>query len=283
MYRAGRIALGLEEGELDVGNIQIPDRGLRLPDGESNDGVVKIKKKLQEQELEGAVQEDEAPHCFQIISDQLFSMSAEPILTLKKDSMGFNKTCRSLIPEERVELLYNPVEQKLAVRPGSSEYSIGFVPKMGTTGLCRELWYAMGWDQQCTIKIRAEKYDHLLIFDLTSTMVTFKKKIENTVEEKKTGDVVSKGGRVIFYEPTDTKNPEEVEAMIRRRQEAETRKMLTFGKRADEWYEKILPDSETWNAEPVEIGGTVEPEMVESLLEEIRNDWKKNDCDVDVN
>ena len=283
MYRASSIAMGREEGGLDVENSQIPDRGLRLPDGESRNGVVKIKRTAQERELESEKQDGEELTGFQIISDQHYGLYAEPHLTMRKYSIVFSKSCRERIQGNRAELLYNHVEQVVALRPGCSDYSFELKKEMGATALCSAFRYAMGWDDQSTCIIKAETYGPLLKFDLASARVSVRKK-ETKTEEKsqKTGNVISRGGRVIFYEPSETENPEELEAMLRRRQEEEARRMCIFGKQAESWKEKETPDIETWNAEPVEIGGAVEPQTPEQLLKEIRKDWKRNDCDVDV-
>lgn len=149
-YRVSRIAMGVDEGELqaDLENEHLPDGGRRIAGMTDDNGIQRISRELSDMEkrvkaqLEGKTleeyEQENAPSVkkgFQVVGANLFSQVFEPVARISSRSIAFNATCigklNTMVEEadgpmlrrcQYVELLYNPVERMLAVRPCAPEH-----------------------------------------------------------------------------------------------------------------------------------------------------------------
>jgi hypothetical protein len=124
---------------------------------------------------------------YQVVRREFFSHVFEPSITFNNCRVSLNTACLNRLPEiDYVQMLVNPVEKKLAVRPSSENEKDSFLwcttkgakrkPKQIT---CR-LFFAkviqlMDWNPDYRYKllgklIRSEN-EHLFIFDLTASEI----------------------------------------------------------------------------------------------------------------
>lgn len=121
---------------------------------------------------------------YQVVRGEYFSHVREPSITFKDNKISLNMACIRRLPEvEYVQILVNPDEKKLAVRPSREDEKDSFVwcttgeirkPKQIT---CRvffaKIMDAMGWNSDYRYKllgklIRSEN-ELLFSFDLNAT------------------------------------------------------------------------------------------------------------------
>lgn len=205
-YRVSRIAMGLDDGELmaDLENEHLPDAGHRIAGMTDDNGILRISRELSETEkrvkaqLEGKTPEEyelentpPAKRGFQVVGANLFNHSREPVIRLDTSRISFNGTCISKLNRiidgsdgpklqrcQYIELLYNPVERMLAVRPCSPDHpnairwsnDKGQSVILGATAFCRLLFGMLNWDESFTFRVpamlRTRGAEQVLFFDL---------------------------------------------------------------------------------------------------------------------
>ena len=149
-YRVCNIAMGLAEGELetDLENEHLPDGGHRIAGLTDDSGVQRIARVLSkaEQAVKAQIEgrppvddEEEAPpqitEGFQVVRASMFSHAHYPYVCFSRSGFSFSSTCNSrlnhsvetesgyrIVHQENVELLLNPVERMLAVRPCAGDH-----------------------------------------------------------------------------------------------------------------------------------------------------------------
>ena len=113
------------------------DNGIQRISRELSDMEKRVKAQLEGKTLEEFEQENAPPvkKGFQVVGANLFSQAFEPVVRISSRYISFNSTCIGKLntvaeengePELRrcpyVELLFNPVERMLAVRPCAPDH-----------------------------------------------------------------------------------------------------------------------------------------------------------------
>ena len=285
--RVSSIAMGLEEGELDADleNEHLPDGGRRIPGLTDDGGVQRIARELSLMEqvvkaqMEGLApetqEEEETPKVregFQVVSADMFSHAFDPVVRIDRKSIAFNSTCIGkmngatvedgvihLKRRRNVELLFNPVERMLAVRPCDENHpnalrwatEDGKSVTLGATAFCRILYSIMDWDADYSYRVpaivRRKNGETVIFFDLDNYSgrelgVKNKKKdfsgAEKSAEgnetdgsEEQTQITVEEDTKGIFYaaEDDEPQEIEDVEAMEQRLKEIAEIEARTFG------------------------------------------------------
>ena len=250
-FRICNIAMGLSEGELepDLESMYLPDRGHSLSGLTDDSGIQRIARVLTKAEeavkaqLEGRVldeSEDEAaPQIgsgFQIVSGSMFSHAFDPYVRFTPNEFYFNCTCVSRlasrhtvgytpVPNQTVEVLLNPVERMLAVRPCAEDYpnairwtdSAGKPRSLGGSAFCSILYEIMGWSSDYAYRALASSRSHdgevVIFFDLDNYVgIPIRKKdtVDNDANPHTPDHIVRhEDMRGIFYGAED-EEPQEV-------------------------------------------------------------------------
>jgi hypothetical protein len=137
---------------------------------------------------------------YQVVRGEFFAHVYEPSITFNNCKVSLNAACLSRLPEiDYVQILVNPIEKKIAVRPSSEDEKDSFLwcttngtkrkPKQIT---CR-MFFAkvielMGWNPDYRYKLLGKLIrsgnEHLFIFDLTATEV-YQRFVTNGEEKPK--------------------------------------------------------------------------------------------------
>ena len=214
-YRVCNIIMGLTDGdlEIDLENLYLPDGGHRLPGLTDDSGIQRIARVLSKAEaavkaqLDGTSPEEvgegerkiKVQSGFQIASGSMFSHAYDPYVRFSPKGIQFNNTCiaRLAMPGQGtqsddspaiprladgrpifVELLLNPVERMLAVRPCATDYpnairwvnGKGKSREFGALAFCSVLYEILGWDLAYTYRVPAtvckKGGEAVLFFDL---------------------------------------------------------------------------------------------------------------------
>ena len=269
-YRVSSIAMGIAEGELetDLENEHLPEGGHKLIGTTDDNGVQRIARALTQEEIaikaqiEGTASNDSSTESvprikegFQVVSGGMFNHRHDPTVLFTPGSITFNTTCVSrldTVKEENgkmlltrhpyVEMLLNPVERMLAVRPCTEENpnAIRWINQKGkgclvsAKAFCSILYEILGWDQDFSYRVptivRRKGSETILFFDLDNyigkEIASRKKAEEDTVDGEISARVESDETRGIFFgadddEPQPIEDTEEMERRLREMAEYE--------------------------------------------------------------
>ena len=322
-FRVSSIAMGTEEGELsaDLENEHLPDGGRRIAGLTDENGVQRIARQLSQVEqavkaqLEGKPAEarEESRRLptdgFQVVSADMFSHAFDPVARFSKSSIAFNSTCISRLNRftqngerlsmrrtQNIEILFNPVERMLAVRPCAEDNpnairwsdENGRSKGFGASAFCRILFSILDWDENYSYRVpcivRSRGDETILFFDLDNYIGSAKRdRDENQEEEFAAAEEAireeSEETRGIFYaaddeEPQEIEDTEEMERKLRELAEIERR---TFGIPAFEHKGDVrlpsIDDDGEWDvmAVPRVLGGDhqVDPSVVDALQDQL--------------
>ena len=275
-FRVCSIAMGLTEGdlEIDLGQQQLPDGGHRITGMAEDNGVQRIARALtsREQEIKEQIEGrhaepekvQEAPRVasgFQVASAGMFSHAYDPYIRISPGTIGFNTTCVSrldrvekddagvhVIRHRHIEILLNPVERMLVIRPCAPDYpnAIRWVDRdgkgttIGAKAFCSILYEILGWDETYAYRLQAivrRKNDEAVIFfDLDNYIgVELAKYVEETVGASVPDSAVrveKEETRGIFFgaddaEPQEVEDTAEMEQRFREMAEWEKRNFGT--------------------------------------------------------
>ena len=276
-YRVSSIAMGIAEGEMetDLGKEHLPDGGHRITGMTDDNGVQRIARVLSKAEqavkaqMEGKLPEEEEQEAvpqlregFQVVSGSMFSQMREPVMRVSRSSIAFNSTCISrmnriageggtvrLVRCPYVEILFNPVERMIAVRPCTEDHpnairwadDKGKSVSFGAKAFCSILYALLDWNTDYSYRvpaiIRSKGDETVLFFDLDNfigkIMVKKTPALELTAAE--TGEPVTDSAeetKGIFYaaddeEPQAVEDTEEMERRLREIAEYEKRNFGT--------------------------------------------------------
>ena len=131
-FRASQIVMGLLDESLKV-NLEkeyLPEASRRIGGLVDDHGISQIARDLSQaeqkmkDELEGrqANELDERKRegitkTFQVVSGEMFSRVKEPVVRFGRSQITFNAGCTALMDADFVEILFNPVERMMVVRP----------------------------------------------------------------------------------------------------------------------------------------------------------------------
>ncbi len=123
---------------------------------------------------------------YQVVRGEFFAHIKEPSITFNRNKVSLNTACLKRLPNVKyVQILVNPTERKLAVRPSSEDTKDAFIwctqgekrkPKQVT---CRVLFAKimdlMNWNPDHRYKLLGKliqsRNEYLFSFDLTSTEI----------------------------------------------------------------------------------------------------------------
>ena len=192
-YRAAQIAMGLLDEELitNLENEYLPDSGHRIGGLIDDNGISQIARDLTEaeqkikDELNGLHDSDTDIHkqseiikTFQVVSGDMFSRIHEPVVRIGQSDILFNQSCTAKMRTKLAEILFNPVERMIVVRPcdRKNENAILWDGKSkGASSLCKIIYETMGWDREYSYRIPCQimsvdmpddKVQDILLFDL---------------------------------------------------------------------------------------------------------------------
>ena len=333
-YRICSIAMGLTEGELeaDLENEHLPDGGKRIAGLTDDNGVQRIARQLSQVEeavkaqLEGkpAEAQEEKKRMpvegFQVVSADMFSHALDPVVRFSKNQIAFNSTCisrlnrivqsstsLSLNRTQYVELLFNPVERMLAVRPCAKDNpnAICWATESGksrmvsASAFCRILFSILDWDSEYTYRVpcivRSRGDETILFFDLDNFIGSAKKSRDENLEEEVAAaeEAIreeSEETRGIFFSADDEEEPQEIEdteEMERKLQELAEIERRTFGTPVFEHKGDVrlpsIDDEGEWDvmAMPKILGDDhrVDEEVVDALQDQLLESMMTNETE----
>ena len=311
-YRAGQIAMGIldEDLEVDLETEYLPEAGRKLGGLVDDHGISRIARDLTaaeqeiKDELEGkaveeaeAVDKENAAKTFQVVSGNMFSRARDPILSITTTGITFNKTCvYKLHIVTHIELLFNPVERIIIVRPCSPDHPNAIVwdSKYKSAGpLAKVIYNSMGWETDYTFRIPCQVIRNRNMSPSTSTVLAFdldnyigraagkKDEVIIPAKEPESPDDEEHDEAKSYYYPPDEDEPQEIREMEEKFQQAVDLNNKLFGApvfQYEEGIRKFCSDTsgDNWEmlteARPLDISHTVDAETVDSLLLEIIDD-----------
>ena len=306
-YRASQIAMGLldEELETDLENEYLPDSGHRIGCMIDDHGISQIARELTEAEQkikdelngknqnEAELQDDaEVIKTFQVVSGDMFSRIYEPVVRIGHREISFNPSCTAKMKTDYAELLFNPVERMLIVRPCESSHpnAIEWGSKSrGASYLCRIIYESMGWDKEYSYRIPCQimpilmpddTVQDILIFDLDNYIGRAVNKKDEIIIARKQAEmqaVQNEDAKSFYYPPEDDDEPQELMEIAEQVQrEFEISKKI-FGIPAFKhtsafrsidgigtWEEWLAP------ARPLDASHRIDAQVIDSLLRDIK-------------
>ena len=304
-YRASQIAMGIldSEPDVDLEKEYLPEGGRRLDCLVDDHGISQIARDLTaaeqkiKDEMEGrdsedidAGQNDELTRSFQVVSGEMFSRVHEPVIRITPKNITFNKSCVAKLPGvESVELLLNPIERMMVIRPCAPEHPNAMTwdaRSRGAAPLSKVIYSVMGWEEDYSFRIPCQTVSDgtpghtVLVFDLDNyvgrsvskkdeAIIAVKEAEQNTEERE---DAAS------YYYPPDDDEPQEIRDMEERFMQAVEVGRKTFGEPAfrHESGMRSIPSDSEWDmmteARPLDVTHTVNVDDVDDLLLAIMND-----------
>ena len=295
-YRASQIAMGLLDGELDA-NLEkefLPESGHRLGGLMDDHGIAQIARDLtaaeekMKAELEGKDQEDneesrkeEAVKTYQVVSGNMFARLYEPVVRINTSSIAFNRTCVERMHCDYAEILFNPVERMLVVRPCEADHPNAFpwdAKGRGSSPLSKILYATMGWEEDYSYRIPCQPLtgpnsETVLFFDLDNYVGRAINKTEEVIIARKQAELeMDNNGKSYFYPPEDDEEPQEIKDIEEKFQKAVEINKKTFGVPAFEHQSTMrgFVQGETWDmmtpARPLDINHKVDSNTVDELF-----------------
>lgn len=308
-YRASSIAMGLLDEELnaDLEKEYLPEGGRRIGFLIDDHGIAQIARDLTaaeqeiKDELEGKetgdeqnASKEEAVKTFQVVSGNMFSRISEPSLRITPKGIAFNKSCIGKLPEtDTVELLFNPVERMLIVRPCAAEHpnALAWDSKYkSAVPLSKVLYENMGWENDYNFRIPCQTIGNfdgntILSFDLDNFIgqsahkkeeaIVSAQQYEPETESNERDDAKS------YYYPPDEDEPQEIQKMEEKFNQAVEVNRKLFGipvflhgpGARNPGAETALANLDIMaQAKPLDIAHTIDSETVDNLLLEIMDD-----------
>ena len=179
-----------EDLEVDLETEYLPEAGRKLGGLVDDHGISRIARDLTaaeqeiKDELEGkaveeaeAVDKENAAKTFQVVSGNMFSRARDPVLCITPNTISFNKTCVDKLHKvTHIELLFNPVERIIIVRPCSPDHPNAIVwdSKYKSAGpLSKVIYNSMGWETDYTFRIPCQVLRNPNMSPSTGTVLAF--------------------------------------------------------------------------------------------------------------
>ncbi|MBR2085535.1 MAG: recombinase family protein, partial [Oscillospiraceae bacterium] len=308
-YRAAQIAMGLLDDELDddLDKEYLPDSGHRLAGLMDDHGISRIARELTEaeqrvkDELDGIdrskqelEEQAETVRTFQVVSGEMFSHISEPVVRIGQKDILFNTSCIAKMRARYAEILFNPVERMIVVRPTeqSNPNAIEWGGKnRACSVLCRMLYESMGWDPEYTYRIPCQpiilkapdkSIQQVLIFDLDNYIgraVNKKEEIIQARREQEREEKLAEEAKSYFFPPDDDDEPEELVEIAEQVQKALELNKKIFGIPAFKHTStfRSIDGSGTWEewmapARPLDTNHRYDAEVVDEMLRRIQED-----------
>ena len=308
-YRASQITMGLldETLEVDLGSEFLPEGGRRIGGLVDDHGIAQIARDLTaaeqeiKDELEGRTQDAveaqekaDAAKSFQVVSGDMFSHVLDPVIRFTTKGIFFNSSCISKLPgTEFVELLFNPVERMMVVRPCAKENPNAVLwssKPIAASSLARMLYDSMGWEEDYTYRVPCQTIRQpggeavVLGFDLDNYIGRAINKKEEVIMARKQAELAEEqreDARSFFYPPEDDDEPQEIQDMEERFQKIREQSKKIFGEpvfqhaSAMRGFSEQAPGEE-WDmlieARPLDVDHRVDADTVDSLFTAIVDD-----------
>ena len=301
-FRICNIAMGTEEGSVteNLENEYLPEHGYRLDGLMDEQGIQRIARKLTAEEqaikekLEGAQDNGDMHNApkrrssFQLVRPEMFSQLGEACMSIRLKACGFHKVCMRELPDcETVEILMNPVERAIVVRPCSADHPNAFdwSHKRGSSYLSGIIYDIMGWDETYSYKLQAtvkkNETERVLYFDLDNYIGrAMGKNTEETIASNRPeAPRASEETKGFFYAPDENEPQgiEEMRDMEERWQRLKEAELRTFGEPAFQYFfdeAEVLPGEGSLMAEakPIAEPPSIDPDETEALLKQIRTE-----------
>ena len=310
-YRAGQIAMGMldEELEADLETEYLPEGGRRIGGLVDDHGIAQIARDLTaaeqeiKDELEGreveeteAQSREDAVKAFQVVSGDMFSRLHDPVIRITTNGITFNKSCTSKLPRAtHVELLFNPVERMIVVRPCREDHpnAIAWDAKYKSASpLTKVIYDSMGWETDYSFRVPCQSVSHdksslysdtVLVFDLDNFIGRATAKSDEVIMAKKEDELETeqREDAKSFYYPPDEDVPQEIQEMEEKFQQAVEANKKIFGTPVFEHDSSIRgfgseSSEDGWDmmmeARPLDITHKVDAEALDDLLMEIMED-----------
>ena len=310
-YRASQIAMGMLDEELtvDLGSEYLPEAGKRIGGLVDDHGIAQIARDLTaaeqeiKDELEGkeaeeadSLDKEEAARAFQVVSGDMFSRVHEPVVRITTKGITFNKSCISkLSGAETVELLFNPVERMIVIRPCKPEHpnAISWDSKYKSAAPLTKVFYdSMGWETDYSFRIPCQTVSNpymasvngmVLVFDMDNYVGRAVSKKDEVIIARREAEAVAeeREDAKSYYYPPDMEEPQEIRDMEEKFQQAVEANKKLFGTPVFQHEPGVrgLPSDTSegeWDmlaeARPLDITHTVDAGSVEDLLLEILED-----------
>ena len=307
-YRASQTAMGLLDGELeaDLGKEYLPEGGRRFGGLVDDHGISRIAREYTQaekevkDELEGrsaeekeSMEREEAARAFQVVSGEMFTRIHDPVVRIGRSSIAFNSSCAAKMACSHVEVLFNPVERMMVVRPCDPSHpnAIPWGAKpVAASPLVRVLYNSMGWDEEYTYRvpcqtIREPGGDGIVLgFDLDNYIGRAINKKEEVIIARKEAELAEEKreeAKSYYFPPDEDEEPQEIRDIEERFQKAREQNRKIFGEPVFQHTESIRGfDSRGgdggWDmlveARPVDIDHRVDEGKVASLFQEIVED-----------
>ena len=308
-YRAAQIAMGLLDEELDddLEHEFLPDGGHRLEGLIDDHGISRIARELTEaeqrikDELDGIdrskqelEEQAETVRTFQVVSGEMFSHIYEPVVRIGQRDILFSTNCVAKMRADYAEILFNPVERMLVVRPCDKRNpnAIAWGGKnRGASYLCRILYVSMGWDTEYTYRIPCqpiiltapdETVQQVLVFDLDNYIgraVNKREEIIQAREEQERAEKLAEEAKSYFIPPDDDNEPKELVEIEEEVQKAVELSKKIFGIPAFKHTStfRSFDGNGTWEewmapARPLDTDHRYDADIVNEMLRKIQED-----------
>ncbi len=308
-YHASQIAMGLldETLDADLEKEYLPEAGHRLGGLMDDHGITRIARNLTaaeqaiKDELEGIAETDQQNQekedivkTFQVVSGEMFSRVHEPVLRISTDSIAFNMSCTAKMKADYAEMLFNPVERMLIVRPCSKDNPNALpwdAKSRGATALSKIFYDSMGWNTEYSFRIPCQVVPKpeglrgdascVLMFDMDNYIGRAVNKKEEVIiarKEEEESRSQREDAKSYYYPPDDDDEPQEIKDLEERFQKAVEINSRLFGipvfqhisqnrafdeQSTDGLWDMLIP------ARPLDINHRVDSGTVDNLLLEI--------------
>ena len=304
-FRASQIAMGLldEELEANLGKEYLPDGGYRIGGLVDDHGISQIAREFTQaeqemkDELEGRNKEDvaeqereEAVRAFQVVSGDMFSRIHDPVVRIGRSNIAFNTACTAKMNCEYAEILFNPVERMIVVRPCAKEHpnAIPWTAKpLAARSMVKTIYNCMGWEDDYTYRVPCQTIPEpggnkvVLGFDLDNHIGRAINKKEEVIIARKQEELAAEQreeAKSYFYPPEDDDEPQEIREMEERFQKAREQNKMIFGEPVFQHNASLRAFMQQnaegeWDmlleARPLDIDHRVDTDTVSSLFQEI--------------
>lgn len=304
-FRASQIAMGLldEELKVDLGKEYLPEGGHRIGGLVDDHGISQIAREYtkaeqeMKDELEGrsdadmeSQEREEAAKTFQVVSGDMFSRIHDPVVRIGRSSIAFNAACAARMKCEHAEILFNPVERMMVVRPCGKEHpnAIPWGSKpLAASSLVRMLYDSMGWEEDYTYRVPCQTIQEpdgdsvVLGFDLDNYIGRAINRKEEVIMARKEAELAEEqreDAKSYYYPPEEEDEPQEIRDMEERFQKAREQNRKIFGEPVFQHTSNMRgfsgrKDTGEWDmlieARPLDVDHRVDDDTVASLFQEI--------------
>ena len=221
----------------------------------------------------------------------MFCRNSEPVFRIDTKSIHFNSSYKEKLNAELVEMLFNPVERMIIVRPCEQYYpnAVKWDGKSkGASSLCEVIYESMGWDSEYIYRVPCQimpiimtdnTVKRVLIFDLDNFIgKAVNKKDEIIIPQKsEIGNTEKNADSQSFYfPPEDDEEPQELMELAEQVQQAIEMNKKFFGTPAFKHTYVFRGIEGTWIGEecfvaarPLDVSHRVSDEVIDRLMSDI--------------